>query len=102
MKPLRTPSARPELVADPRAYRIVDDPTQTTLGLQGPFGRARCQYALPVNESPQGWLEPHKVVHDGGGNYLADKDGNLVGRGGVYVSRMLAARWTEDTRRLGG
>lgn len=102
MKPLRTPSARPELVVDPRAYTVLDPSDLTRVGLPGPFGRARCLYALPVNESPQQWLEPHKVVHDHDGAYLADPDGNLIGTNGVWVARMLGARWTEDTRRLAG
>jgi hypothetical protein len=102
MKPLRTPSARPELVVDPRAYRIVDPSDLSTVGLHGPFGRERCQYAIPVNETPAQWLEPHKVVHDPGGAYLADPQGNLIGHNGVWVPRMMSARWTEDTRRLAG
>jgi hypothetical protein len=102
MKPLRTPSDRPELVVDPRAYRVYDSPTDTSVGFQGPFGRARCLYALPVNESPQAWLAPHRVIHDNGGAYLADPEGNLIGMNGVWVPRMLTARWTEDTRRLAG
>jgi hypothetical protein len=41
------------------------------------------------------------VVRDAGSSFLADPDGALIGEPAVWVNRMLTARWTEDTRRLG-
>ena len=98
--PLAT-SSRPELVVDPRG-RLVGEPppaSGTQVGVDGPLGRGRALYALPM--APV-WLEPHQLLHDRGGGFVADPDGNLIGFEGVLVSRMLSARWVEDTRRLAG
>jgi hypothetical protein len=93
-------SSRPELVVSARASRVGDplDPTNR-LGVIGIFGRGRCLFGLPVEGR---WLSRHKIVHDQDGFYLGDPDGNVVGMAGVYVNRILGARWTEDTRRLAG
>lgn len=96
---LRGPSPRPSVVVDPAAFGVVD-PTRTFVGLPGPFGRERVMSALPLDPGPA-LLSPPTVVHDAGSNFLADPDDNLIGEPAVWVSRMLTARWTEDTRRLG-
>jgi hypothetical protein len=56
--------------------------------------------ALPLNPGPA-LLSPPTFVRDPGSSYLADPDGALIGEAAVWVNRMLTARWTEDTRRLG-
>jgi len=95
---MRATSARPELVVDTTARKLGDPPIPNTkVGLAGPFGRGRMLAALAL--APQ-WLRRHQVLDDGRGFYLGDPGGNLVGRGGVYVSRMLAASKVEDTRKL--
>ena len=96
---LRHPSPRPSVVVDPAAYGVVD-PTRTFVGRDGPFGRERVMSALPL-EPGHALLAPPTVVHDGGSAYLADPDGALIGEAAVWVDRMLTARFTEDTRRLG-
>jgi hypothetical protein len=96
---LRGPSPRPSVVVDPAAYGVVD-PTRTFVGLPGPFGRERVLFALPLEPGPA-LLSPPTVVHDAGSAFLADPDGALIGDPAVWVGRMLTARWTEDTRRLG-
>jgi hypothetical protein len=96
---LRHPSPRPSVVVDPAAYGVVD-PTRTFVGLPGPFGRERVLFALPLEPGPA-LLSPPTVVHDAGSAFLADPDGALIGDPAVWVGRMLTARWTEDTRRLG-
>lgn len=102
MRPIRSLSARPELLLDVFGLRIVDPVTSTAVGIPGPSGRERVVEALPLNGSPTGpvQLAPHLVVHDQGGYYIADPDGNLVGSQAIWVHRMLDARWTQDTRRL--
>jgi hypothetical protein len=97
MRPLRPGSWRPELVVDDHAWRLYDPATQTFVGMPGPFGRERVVWALPNGTGPT-VLEPNKVVHDGGGFYLADPDNNLIGMPGLVVARMLMATRTEQTR----
>jgi hypothetical protein len=58
-------------------------------------------FALPLDPGPTQLRAP-TVLHDQDGAYIADADGNLIGRAGLWVSRMLTARWTEDTRRIAG
>ena len=96
---LRHPSPRPSVVVDPAAFGIVD-PSPSALGRPGPFGRERVMSALPLDPPPT-LLSPPTVVRDPGSAYLADADGTLIGEAAVWVDRMLTARWTEDTRRLG-
>jgi hypothetical protein len=101
--PLRTLSARPELVVDQRNGSVID-PAGARIGFQGPFGRERVVSALPLTETPNQWLQPSTVVHDSNLAYPADTDLNLLAdnNDAVWVSRLLTARWTEDTRRLAG
>lgn len=96
---LRHPSARPAVVVDPAAFGVVD-PAQSFVGRPGPLGRERCLFALPLDPGPS-LLCPPTVVHDPSSAYLADPDGTLIGVAAVWVGRMLTARSTEDTRRLG-
>lgn len=80
--------------------RSVADSEAFKLGRPGPLGRMRMLFALPLDPGPA-LLRPPTVVHDDRQAYLADADKNLVGFEAVWVSRMLEARWVEDTRRLG-
>jgi hypothetical protein len=96
---LRGPSPSPTVTVDPAAFGVVD-PTGGIVGLPGPFGRERVMSALPLDPGPA-LLSPPTVIHDGGSSFLADPDDNLIGEPAVWVNRMLTARWTEDTRRLG-
>ena len=96
---LRPPSDRPSVVVDPAAFGVVD-PASTFVGRPGPLGRERVLFALPLEPGPA-LLPPSTVVRDPGPAYLADPQASLVGVAGVWVNRMLTARFTEDTRRLG-
>lgn len=100
MRPLRHLSTRPELLVDEHGRRIVDPVNKTFVGIAGPLGRERVVEALPLNESGPVQIAPHEAVHDADGFYIADPDGNLIGVEGIWVHRMLYARWVEDTRRL--
>ena len=99
MQHLRHPSPRPSVVVDPAAFGVVD-PSPAFVGRPGPLGRERVMSALPLNPGPA-LLSPPYVVRDAGSSFLADPDGALIGEPAVWVNRMLTARWTEDTRRLG-
>ena len=99
MQHLRSPSPRPAVVVDPAAFGVVD-PTGDFVGRPNPFGRERCLFALPLEPGPA-LLSPPTVLRDNGPAYLADPDNNLIGEPAVWVERMLVARFTEDTRRLG-
>jgi hypothetical protein len=101
VKPLRTLSARPEIVVDNQGFRLID-PDSSRIGRSGPLGRQRIVTALPTNESETGpvQLAANVALHDAQLFYLADPDGNLIGRPAIWVHRMLSARWTQDTRRL--
>jgi len=93
-------SSRPELVVASHASRVRDDVSfQNIIGFPGIFSRGRCLVALPVNGR---WLSKHKIVHDEDGFYFGDPEGNVIGAPGVYVNKILGARWVEDTRRLAG
>lgn len=101
MTVLRNPSWRPELVVDQGARRLVDQSDSITVGIGGPFGRERVVYALPLEEAPHVTVAD-KLVRDASLGFLADPAGNLVGCEGLWICRMLTARWVEDTRRLAG
>jgi hypothetical protein len=95
---LRQLSDRPELLTDDASQQVAD-PVPNIIGRSGPFGRDRVVYALPMGPVD---VVTQVLVHDDDGAYLADPDGNLIGMPRVTVHRMVAARWTEDTRRLAG
>jgi hypothetical protein len=99
MQHLRHPSTRPSVVVDPAAFGVAD-PTPAIVGRPNPFGRERVLSALPLDPGPA-LLSPPSVVRDPGAAYLADPDGALIGEPAVWVSRMLTARFVEDTRRIG-
>jgi hypothetical protein len=94
---LRQPSPRPTILLDRQSNALQDPPSVTQVGLPGPFGRARCLFALPlaVTELSRGVL-----LKDQDGAMIADPAGNVIGVARVYVHRMLYARPTEDTRRF--
>ena len=98
---LRHPSARPSIIVDPAANGVGAPDSRTLVGRPGPFGRERCLYALPLDPGPA-LLSPPTVVRDNASANLADPSPALIGVPAVWVSRMLTARWTEDTRRLAG
>ena len=93
---LRPLSPRPELLVGLTAP--VEDPTDNSqVGFAGPVSRERCVTALPLNGTGPRLLGVATVIHDG--FYLADPSGNLIGESdAVWVSRMLTAERTEDTR----
>lgn len=110
-KTLRTPSERPEIIADqgrqkpPTPFALVDPQGNYIAPPPNnpPFGRSRMLAALPLaDQSVNYWLKPNALVHDQQDCYLADPQGNLIGKPGVMVNRLLTARWTEDTRRIAG
>jgi hypothetical protein len=100
MEHLRHPSPRPSVVVDPAAFGVVAPADGSFVGLPGPLGRERVMSALPLDPGPA-LLSPPTVVRDASSAFLADPDGALIGEAAVWVNRMLTARWTEDTRRLG-
>ena len=99
MEHLRHPSPRPAVVVDPAAYGVVD-PIRTFIGRPAPLGRERCLFALPLDPGPA-LVSPPTVLRDPGSAYVADPEGALIGVPAVWIGRILTARWTEDTRRLG-
>ena len=99
---LRNLSPRPSTIVDNRSKLFPDPSTGTVVGTDGPLGRERIVYALPLGGGPVAIVQPVALA-DGGGGQIADPDGNLIGEvSRVIVHRMLSARWTEDTRRLAG
>lgn len=100
MKPLHPPSPRPELVVDPWG-QVVQNPVDTSqVGQAGPLGRGRCLYALPTGGVGPQQFAPHITLHDHDGAFIADANSNLVGQQqAAWISRLLFARWTENTRR---
>lgn len=97
MSVVRTPSDRPALLVDPRAFGIID-PQGNLIGEAKPFGRERVVMAMDLD--PAGASFPAEALVDNRGFYLVDPDGNLVGEPALWVSRMLTAGVTQDTRRL--
>jgi hypothetical protein len=94
---LRAPSPRPEVLLDQRSGAVQDPASLTQIGRQGPFGRERCLFALPM---PVQELSRGVLLKDQDGAMVADAAGTVIGLPRVYVHRMLTARWTEDTRRF--
>jgi hypothetical protein len=98
-----TVSLRPTLTVDENAGRVAEPVTNRTLpGMPGTFGFFRIVTCLPTNGAgPVMVMEP--LVLGDGISYLGDPDGTFVGEHGPqYIHRLLSARWTENTRRLGG
>ena len=100
MRPLRPGSWRPELVVDENARWLYDPVSKTMVGFAGPLSRERVVTALPLEHGGPVLIDPQRVVSGADGFYLADPDGNLIGKDGLWVMRMLYARKVEDTRRL--
>jgi hypothetical protein len=94
---LRQPSPRPELLLDQNSNPVQDPASVTQVGIAGPFGRARCLFALPL---PVAELSRGVLLKDQDGAMLGDPTGAVIGQPRVYVHRMLWARPTEDTRRF--
>jgi len=102
LSPLRSPSARPELVTDQRPGQVVDTSGQVgQIGQVGtPLGRERVISALPLDGGPV-LLDPARLLHDGTFGYVVDLSGNVIGEhAATWVARMLSATVTQDTRRL--
>jgi len=107
MRPLRKFSARPGVLVDQRSRSVSQSMASPTgrVGRPGPFGRERVLFALPLSETPAQWLKPHRATVDQRAAYPNDPSlppSSMVGFQGVWVPRMLTARWTEDTRRMAG
>lgn len=98
MDALRNLSARPELVVDDHGERITD-PSGAVVGIPAPLGRERVVFALPLQKTLPSPLRLAALTSDHG-VLLADPGGNLIGREGVWIARLLYAQKTEDTRRL--
>jgi hypothetical protein len=97
LAPPNTP--RPEFVVDAWAFRLYDPTTKTYVGRAAEWGRQRVVSAIELNGGPQ-QVYPPKMVNDPWGFALADPNGNIIGKPGVTISRILSATWTHDTRRL--
>lgn len=102
MRPLRNLSLRPELLVDNQGIPIGDVTRSSTVGVPNPLGNERLVMAIPLNEAQTGPVQiaPHEALHDNDGYYIADPDGTLTGFEGIWVHRIVYARWTQDTRRL--
>ena len=99
VKPLRTLSPRPELVVDQNVNRVAD-PQAASVGIAGPFGRERCVYALPTGGVGAQQYAAAQMLRDQASTLIADPASNVIGQSSaVWISRLLFARWTEDTRR---
>ena len=97
----RTISGRPLIIVDDRAVHLVDE-KGNHIGWAGPLGRERVVFALLMGNGPQ-QIDPGVVLDGRDGAWLVDPDGFVVGeQSPFWCSRMLGARWTEDTRRLAG
>ena len=84
-------SPRPELIVGLTAPVV--DPQGAQIGMPGPSGRERVLTALPLNKDGPRQLEGGLVIA------AVDPSGSLVGENdSVWVSRMLTAERTEDTR----
>jgi hypothetical protein len=103
MTNLRPLSSRPEVLVDGTRGAATVDPQQNFIGIAALLGRGRLLYALPTNGSVPMPTVPRMVLHGLDHCYPADPAGNMIGeRNELWIARMLAARWTEDTRRLAG
>jgi hypothetical protein len=98
--PIARESPRPALLEDAWRNALVDPSTGTYVGRPGPRGRRRLLTALPLMRDGPRQLRPNELLRDAWGCSLADPDGNVLGKPGVYVPRLLNARWVDDTRRL--
>jgi hypothetical protein len=97
MKLLRPLSARPELIPAIREPNT----NATFVGVAGPLGRNRLVSCLPPNRNTGPvQLKAPLVLRDHLSCVLADPDGNLIGERGLWVTHMVSAAKTLDTRRL--
>lgn len=86
------------MLVDQRAWPAVDE-NRWRIGRSGPLGRERLLSCLPFGEGPKQLVVP-AILADATGGYVVDADGAQVGRPGMWVSRMLGARWVANTRGL--
>ena len=102
-----TVSARPTLTVDENAGRVATSRSagvdRTYPGLpEGSFNAMRMVTCLPTNGDGPVKVTDALVLGDGR-SYLGDPFGMFVGEHGPqFIHRLLTARWTENTRRLGG
>jgi hypothetical protein len=90
---------RPTLLVD-SSGKSVGQPTIDRIGVSGPLGRPRIVSAIPLKDGPR-LVQPARVLHDDDGAFLGDPSGNIIGDiQQVWVSRILMATRTPDTRRL--
>jgi hypothetical protein len=103
MAQVRHLSKRVGLTVDQRDRLVTDPNDPSYLGKPANFGRNRLIYALPLAGGP--WLmKVPTVVRDQRTRHPAEPESpgwTLVGKEWVWIPRMLSARWTEDTRRVG-
>jgi hypothetical protein len=98
MHPLRTPSARPELVVNDRGGRI--GPNGTQVGFDGPLGLERVVKVLPLINGPL-QIDGGEVLHAADIGYVADPQDHMIGlRAPLWIDRLLLATVTWNTRRL--
>ena len=96
---------RPELVVDATAAlqpALVRDPLLRFLGLPGPLGRGRLVAALAPNryKGPVQLVAP-LLLKDHLGRLINDPSNTVIGeRNALWVTRMVSATKTLDTRRL--
>lgn len=96
MENLRPANARPHVLVDNAAFGVAD-PARVFVGRPRPLGRERVLYALPLDPGPA-LLRPPTVIRNAA--FLADPSPALVGHEAIWVSRMLVATPTEDTRQI--
>ena len=101
MRPLRNLSWRPEILVDHHGARLQDPTDGSQVGIAGPLGRERVVFALPLNQTGPVQIAPHEWLRDEDSSQVADTSSAIVGRSaGLWISRLVYAYWTEDTRRL--
>lgn len=100
MSHLRHLSGRPVVVVDPHSHAVGEAGATSRVGTQGPLGRERVLYALPIGGTGPVRLVAPIVLRDQDSAMIADAAAAVIGKDGVLVSRFLSAGRVEDTRRL--
>lgn len=95
----RHTSPRPDILVD-QGSAFAPDLLPGAIGRAATIGRDRVVAALPLGDGPRLLVEPTVIV-DAHGGYVVDAAGGWLGRSPVWVSRMLSARFVDDTRRIG-
>ena len=94
-------NSRPSILVDDNANSVADPQNFILSSNIQPLGRGRMLWALPFNGGPA-LLQAAEVMGAGGPSAVLAQNATAFGWEPIWVSRLLTAVPTENTREMGG